>query len=101
ARLMDGFVESLRGLDRVVVADVYGARKHIDRKGGADAETLVTRLRLAGLDAHAGGPPEKAAKVFAAGLTPGAAGFVLGAGDIDGVRKELTNAVALRFASRR
>ncbi|WP_419190347.1 UDP-N-acetylmuramate--L-alanine ligase [Saltatorellus ferox] len=101
ARLMDGFVESLRGLDRIVVADVYGARKHIDRRGGADAETLVTRLRLAGLDAHLGGAPKAAAKKFAAGLNQDAVGFVLGAGDIEGVRGDLTDAVALRFASRR
>lgn len=101
ARLMDGFVESLRGLDRVVVANVYGARKHIDRRGGADAETLVKRLRLAGLDAHLGGEPAVAAEKFAAGLTADSAGFVLGAGDIDGIREDLTHAVAVRFASQR
>lgn len=101
ARMMDGFVESLRGLDRVVIADVYGARKHIDRRNGAGAETLVTRLRLAGLDAHLGGGPKTSAAKFAAGLNQDAVGFVLGAGDIDGIRGDLTDAVALRFASRR
>ena len=101
ARLMDDFVECLRGLDRVVVADVYGARKHIDRRSGADAETLVTRLRLAGVEAHLGGPPAAAGEKFAAGLTQDSVGFVLGAGDIDGIREDLTHAVAMRFASRR
>ncbi len=101
ARLMDDFIECLRGLDRVVVADVYGARKHIDRRSGADAKTLVTKLRLAGLDAHCGGSPAKSGEVFAAGLTSDSVGFVLGAGDIDGIREDLTHAVALRFASQR
>ncbi len=101
ARLMDDFIECLRGLDRVVVADVYGARRHIDRRSGADSETLVTRLRLAGLDAHFGGAPAEAGELFAAGLTQDSVGFVLGAGDIDGIREGLTHAVAMRFASQR
>ena len=101
ARLMDGFVESLRGMDHVVVADVYGARSHIDRIEGADAETLVTRLARAGVRATLGGSPEEASARFAENLTPGSAAFVLGAGDIDRVRGELTDAVALRFASER
>lgn len=100
ARLMDGFVESLRGMKRVVVADVYGARTHIDRLEGADAETLVTRLRRAGVDAVVGGDIHRSAMEFAEGLTADAAGFVLGAGDIDQVRGGLHDAVALRFAPR-
>lgn len=100
ARLMDDFVESLRGMARVVVADVYGARKHIDARGGADAETLVQRLRRAGVDATVGGPPSQAGARFAEGLTPESAAFVLGAGDIDRVREDLVDAVALRLAPR-
>lgn len=101
ARCMDGFVEALRGMRRVVVADVYGARKHIDRMEGADAETLVTRLRRAGVDAVAGGQPHAAAMELVSGLTPKSAAFVLGAGDVDLVRGDLTDAVALRFAQGR
>lgn len=98
ARCMDGFVEALRGMRRVVVADVYGARKHIDRMAGADAETLVTRLRRAGVEAVCGGTPYEAAMELCEGLTQRAAAFVLGAGDIDLVRGNLIDAVALRFA---
>ena len=101
ARHMDGFVEALRGCDRVVVADVYGARRHIDRIEGADAETLVTRLLRAGTDAVVGGPPRGACEVFARGLVNGACALVLGAGDIDGIQGELIDAVAVRFAGKR
>lgn len=101
ARFMDGFVESLRGIDRVVVADVYGARTHIDAREGADAATLAMRLARAHVDAVAGGPPELAARVFAEGLNKSSCAFVLGAGDIDRVEKELIDAVALRFTPRR
>lgn len=99
ARMMDGFVEALRGMDRVVVADVYGARRHIDRIEGADAETLVSRLRRADVTAEAGGPPSESARALVSGLGRDAAVMVLGAGDIDQVRGELTDAVALRFPS--
>jgi len=100
ARLMDDFVESLRGMSRVVVADVYGARKHIDAREGADAETLVQRLRRAGVDAVVGGAPSQAGARFVEGLTSDCAAFVLGAGDIDRVREDLVDAVALRLAPR-
>ena len=54
ARFLGDFVESLRGADRVVIADVYGARAHIDSES-AGAEELVRRLGLAGVEAVAGG----------------------------------------------
>jgi UDP-N-acetylmuramate--alanine ligase len=54
ARMLSEFVESLRSADRVVVADVYGARNHIDQVA-AGAEELASRLRRAGVDAVAGG----------------------------------------------
>ncbi|MEM9800292.1 MAG: Mur ligase domain-containing protein [Planctomycetota bacterium] len=100
ARCMGGFVEALRGADRVVVADVYGARRHIDRIEGADAETLVTRLRRAGVDASVGGPPRDACAQFAGALARRSCALVLGAGDIDTVQGELIDAVAVRFARR-
>jgi len=101
ARLMDDFVEALRTVERVVVTDVYGARKHIDRIEGADAETLVTRLLRAGKDAAIGGPPREACQEFVNGLVEDACGLVLGAGDIDSIKEELTDAVAVRFGSKR
>jgi UDP-N-acetylmuramate--alanine ligase len=101
ARLMDEFVEALRTVERVVVADVYGARKHVDRVEGADAETLVTRLLRAGKDAATGGPPRAACQEFVNGLVEGACGLVLGAGDIDSIKEELIDAVAVRFGSER
>ncbi|MEM1448349.1 MAG: Mur ligase family protein [Planctomycetota bacterium] len=101
ARLMDDFVESLRGADHVVVTDVYGARRHIDRMDGADAETLALRLQRAGVPAEVGGAPRAASDAFAARLVPKACGLVLGAGDIDGVQGELIDAVAVRFAGER
>ncbi len=98
ARLMDDFVEALRGADRVVVADVYGARKHIDTLDGADAGTLVTRLARARVDAVAGGPPRAAGRELVAGLAAGAAVLVLGAGDIDEIHDDLHAHLAVRFA---
>jgi len=95
ARFLDEFVESLRGADRVVVADVYGARAHIDTTA-AGAEELVARLRRAGVDAEAGGGPSASAKRLVAGLCGQAAALILGAGDIDLVRHDLVEELALR-----
>ena len=97
ARHMDGFVEALRGCDRVVVTDVYGARRHIDRIEGADAATLASKLRRAGVDAVAGGAPAEAGVRFVDGLAAGACALVMGAGDIDTLKLDLLDAVALRF----
>lgn len=98
ARFLDDFVESLRGADRVVIADVYGARKHIDAVAGADAAALVSRLVRARVEAEEGGDPRAAALVLAAGVEADAAVLVLGAGDIDGIRDDLRNHLALRLA---
>ncbi|MEZ6014095.1 MAG: Mur ligase family protein [Planctomycetota bacterium] len=98
ARFMEDFVEALRGADRVVVADVYGARRHIDLREGADAHTLVTRLSRARVAAEEGGGPEAACRAFVAGLAPNSAALVMGAGDIDGIRDDLFDHLALRFA---
>lgn len=98
ARFLGDFVESLRAADRVVVADVYGARQHIDTMEGADARSLVTRLTRAHVNAEEGGGPRSATEVLVAGLNPGSAVLVLGAGDIDEIRDDLSARVALRFA---
>jgi len=100
ARFLDEFVESLRGSQRVVVADVYGARAHIDRFA-AGAPELVTRLRRAGVDAELGGDPKSSMKKLAAGLISGEAALILGAGDIDLAKDELIEELALRSAPQR
>jgi UDP-N-acetylmuramate--alanine ligase len=99
ARFMDAFVESLRGVDRVIVADVYGARTSIDDVAAGSPE-LVTRLLRAGVDAVEGGPPAASSAVLAQGLPPESAALVLGAGDIDGIKDELLHDLALRGAPR-
>jgi UDP-N-acetylmuramate--alanine ligase len=98
ARFIDEFVESLRGADRVVIADVYGARKHIDVYEGADAHALVARLTRARVDATLGGAPRAAGRALIEGLPRDAAALVLGAGDIDEIHDDLLDQLALRFA---
>lgn len=101
ARFLGEFVESLRAADRVVVADVYGARTHIDGIA-AGAEELVVRLRRAGVEARTGGDPMASSAIFAEGIEPKAgpiAALVFGAGDIDGIRGDLLERLALRRTS--
>ena len=95
ARFLEDFVEALRGVDGVVIADVYGARAHIDDQG-AGAEELVRRLRRAGVDATLGGSPQESTDRFVTTLPTRAAALVLGAGDIDGIQDELLSKLALR-----
>lgn len=97
ARFLAEFVESLRGADRVVVADVYGARAAIDDRS-ADAGAIVARLRRAGVEAAVGGRAPEAARLFADALPREAAALILGAGDVDRVRDDLLAAVAVRGA---
>jgi len=100
ARFLEDFVDALRAADRVLVADVYGARKHIDREA-AGAPDLVARLRRAGVDALEAGDPSSAVKKLAQGLPSHCAALILGAGDIDLAHDELLEAVALRGAQPR
>jgi UDP-N-acetylmuramate--alanine ligase len=95
ARFLDEFVASLRGADRVVVADVYGARTHIDSQTAGSAE-LVARLARAGVDAVVGGPPGSSAEILCEGLCGQSAALILGAGDIDLIKDELLLELALR-----
>jgi UDP-N-acetylmuramate--alanine ligase len=98
ARFLEEFVEVLRAADRVVIADVYGARKHIDVQAGADAAAIVTRLRRARMEAEEGGPAHASSQVLAAGIERDAVALVIGAGDIDEVRDGLFRELALRCA---
>jgi UDP-N-acetylmuramate-alanine ligase len=84
----------------VLVADVYGARKHIDRDA-AGAPELVERLTRANVNAHAAGDPSAAVRMLARGLPSQCAALILGAGDIDLARDELLEAVALRGGAAR
>jgi UDP-N-acetylmuramate--alanine ligase len=95
ARFLDEFVESLRGADRVVVAEVYGARVHIDTQG-AGAQELVARLARAGVDAEFGGDPLASVQKLVAGLCGQSAALILGAGDIDLVQHDLVEQLAVR-----
>jgi UDP-N-acetylmuramate--alanine ligase len=101
ARFLSDFVESLRGADRVVVSDVYGARPHIDGQTRDDSQEagaaeLVRRLKLADVPAEAGGPLLGAVRTLSRGVHSGSAILVLGAGDIDGIRDDLLRELALR-----
>jgi len=89
ARFLDEFVESLRFADRVVVADVYGARVHADGDHFAGSREIVDRLVRLGIEAVPGGGPESASDTLAEGIHAPTAVLVLGAGDIDGIRARL------------
>lgn len=97
ARFLAEFAASLAAADRVVVADVYGARTHIDEVS-AGAPELAAGLRALGAEALAGGPLSASVEHFAAGLPPRCAAFVLGAGDIGGIRHELFGHLAVSGA---
>ena len=101
ARFLGEFAESLRIADRVVVADVYGARLHVDGERHAGAHELVLELRALGVDAEEGGGLPSAVEAFVLGLPREAAAFVVGAGDVDRVRDELLHKLALRSAPAR
>ncbi len=102
ARFLGDFVDSLRSADRVVVADVYGARTHIDGTRFAGAPELVDGLRAIRVPAACGGPLGSAVQRFVEGLSEkGAApacALVLGAGDVEHVQDELLGKLALRGA---
>ncbi len=95
ARFLPEFVESMRGVDRVVVADVYGARAHIDRQAAGSAE-LAQGLMKARTPAVAGGDLSSSVAAILEDLPGGSALLVLGAGDVDTIRHELFEELALR-----
>jgi UDP-N-acetylmuramate--alanine ligase len=100
ARFLDEFAESLRFADHVVVADVYGARVHVDGERSAGAQELVGELAARGVEALAGGPLVESVARFAEGLPARCAALVLGAGDIGGIRDELFRRLAVPGAAR-
>ena len=96
ARFLGEFVESLCFADRVVVADVYGARAHVDGEHRAGAADLADGLVRSGVRAVAPGPLAKSIECFVDGLPESAAALVLGAGDVGMIRDELFRHLALR-----
>jgi len=96
ARFLEDFAEALRQADHVTVADVYGARAHIDGDRRAGAAELVLALRRRGVEAVEGGVPAEAVQVLARHIRTPCAAFVLGAGDIDRHKDALLAALAAR-----
>ena len=95
ARFLDDFVESFEGVESVVVTDVYGARAHIDHQA-AGSEELARRLREKGIDAVAAGDLASSCEVYEQRLHGGSGALILGAGDIDTLRDDLIEKLALR-----
>ncbi|MEX1023461.1 MAG: cyanophycin synthetase [Planctomycetota bacterium] len=89
ARFLEEFAESLRAADRIVVSDVYGARKHIDGERFAGAPELVTALRVRGAVAEHGGGLVAASAELLRGLPKKALVLVIGAGDVEQLRVPL------------
>ena len=98
ARFLHEFADSLRAADHVVVADVYGARLHIDGERRTGAGELVQELRKRRVAAVEGGPLESSVKRFVEGMPARAAALVLGAGDVDRIRDDLFHDLAVRGA---
>jgi UDP-N-acetylmuramate--alanine ligase len=101
ARFLEDFAEALRRADHVVVADVYGARAHREGERRAGAADLVLALRSRGVSAQEGGGPGLSCERFAAALPDASAAFVIGAGDIEGIRESLLARLAARVPARR
>lgn len=95
ARFLAEFAAALAAADRIVVSDVYGARTHIDGAHTAGAAELVELLTARGARAEVGGDLQASRARFAAGLVPGAVGFVIGAGDVENVRDGLLRDLAV------
>lgn len=100
ARFLGDFVESLRGADRVVIADIYGARAHIDEaEFGSDVDLeaeLSARLRRAGVPSATGGDLARSVEETLEHLPPASVLLVLGAGDVEGTREQIIDQLALR-----
>ena len=99
AHFLEEFAKSFEGVDRVVVSEVYGARKHIDTMG-AGAQELSDGLQRLGIESSAPGDLTASLKDTAEHLPENAALFVLGAGDVDTIRDDLFREMALRSAQR-
>lgn len=97
ARFLDDFASALVAADEVVVAPVYGARKHIDGVVFAGAEEMAAAANKRGGCVRFADSKEQATAMLAEGLdrVEQAVGLILGAGDVEGVRDDLINRLAL------
>ena len=98
SRFLEDFAEGLRSADHVVISDVYGARLHIDGERSAGAAELVLALARRGVSAVEGGSLAASVESFIGGMPRKATALVVGAGDIEQVRDELLEGLALRCA---
>ena len=101
ARFLAEFVQSLRMADQVTVADVYGARAHIDGEHLAGSQELVDGLIRCDIAAQAGGDIRASLRAACRALAANSALLVLGAGDIVDIKDDLIAELALCRAVRR
>ena len=101
ARFLGEFVQSLRMADKVVVADVYGARAHIDGEHQAGSKELVEGLVGFDVVAVAGGDIRFSLRAACETLPMDSALLVLGAGDIVDIKDDLIAELAVCRAVRR
>ncbi|MEZ5979872.1 MAG: cyanophycin synthetase [Planctomycetota bacterium] len=90
------FAKELAKADRVVVTEVYGARAHIDGEHFAGSEDLVRLVRALGVEAEFVPELGEATRRFAEILPERAAALVLGAGDVENVRDDLSGLLSVR-----
>lgn len=97
ARFLDDFADALQLADHVTIAPVYGARKHIDGLVHAGAKEMAAAVEKLGTTAVACATLAEATAAFADGLASEkqAAGFILGAGDVEDVQDDLIHRLAL------
>ncbi len=100
-QFLEEFAEALRSVDGGLVCDVYGARSPGAGAPSASAEDLVRRATELGARIGYGGALEPAVGRFVDTLAEGDAALVVGAGDIDSIRHDLLQALALRSPAER
>jgi len=96
AHFLEEFADALCTADFIVVADVYGARRAAAGEPLAAAPELVAALERRGARVLFGGPLREAARLFARNVPMGALALVVGAGDIDRIKDDLCDDLALR-----
>ena len=95
-QFLEEFARVLGTVGGGLVCDVYGARSPDAGAPGASAEDLVRRATELGARIGYGGALVPAVGRFVDTLVEGDAALVIGAGDIDSIRHDLLQALALR-----